>query len=252
MPGRPEFDRLLEELASVTPAHVGDTLASLKSSYGLDRILYVDAEQQPGGAWQGRLLHDAHPPLTRLFHDKGVDVLAPLLASLADVFGPCELDLRPLIAAEPKLRDALAICQLGPSALVFPLVRSRPGVAFLACFCGEQGWQRPVSTLMRDLCLFAGLLHAKLRRHRDVTAEHVSGRAREIRLTPREREVLQWVAAGKSYWEIARILDISERTIRHFMANCRAKLDSVSNKQAVAKAVAGAMIEAPETTARNV
>jgi LuxR family transcriptional regulator, quorum-sensing system regulator SinR len=141
---------------------------------------------------------------------------------------------------------------LSPSALVFPLVRSRSGIAFLACFRSEEGWQRPVSTLLRDLCLFAGLMHANLRRHRDGAVENASGGAGEIRLTPREREVLQWVAAGKSYWEIARILDISERTIRHFMANCRAKLDSVSNKQAVAKAVAGAMIEPPATSARNV
>ena len=56
-------------------------------------------------------------------------------------------------------------------------------------------------------------------------------------ITPREREVLRWSAAGKSYWEIAVILGISERTVRFFMSNARQKLNVVSNTQAVAEAV---------------
>ncbi|KQW29710.1 hypothetical protein ASE36_09445 [Rhizobium sp. Root274] len=56
-------------------------------------------------------------------------------------------------------------------------------------------------------------------------------------LTPRECETLAWIAAGKSYWEAAIILGITERTVRYFMANARNKLDVVNNAQAVAEAV---------------
>ncbi|WP_280113369.1 helix-turn-helix domain-containing protein [Rhizobium sp. PDO1-076] len=57
------------------------------------------------------------------------------------------------------------------------------------------------------------------------------------RLTPREIETLSWVAAGKSYWEIAVILGITERTVRFFMSNARRKLNVVTNPQAVAEAL---------------
>ncbi|PKO59027.1 MAG: hypothetical protein CVU23_14470, partial [Betaproteobacteria bacterium HGW-Betaproteobacteria-17] len=45
-----------------------------------------------------------------------------------------------------------------------------------------------------------------------------------LRLTRRERQALYWAAAGKSYWEIAVILGITERTVRYFMSNARRKL----------------------------
>lgn len=58
----------------------------------------------------------------------------------------------------------------------------------------------------------------------------------DVRLTRRERETLAWIAAGKSYWETAIIMGITERTVRYFMSNARRKLDVVNNAQAVAEA----------------
>lgn len=55
-------------------------------------------------------------------------------------------------------------------------------------------------------------------------------------LSPRERECLRWTAEGKTYSEIAIILDLSEHTIRSYLKVARLKLDSVSLAQAVAKA----------------
>jgi DNA-binding CsgD family transcriptional regulator len=43
-------------------------------------------------------------------------------------------------------------------------------------------------------------------------------------LTPREREILQWCALGKSSWEIAQILDICESTINFHLGNAAHKL----------------------------
>ena len=52
----------------------------------------------------------------------------------------------------------------------------------------------------------------------------------ELRLiTPREREVLCWAAAGKTYWEIAVILGISERTVKRDWELARAWLSHVLN-----------------------
>lgn len=56
-------------------------------------------------------------------------------------------------------------------------------------------------------------------------------------LTRREREILLWIANGKSYWETARILSISEGTVRIHLASIRKKLDAPNTTNAVAKAL---------------
>ncbi|MCL7931309.1 helix-turn-helix transcriptional regulator [Halomonas llamarensis] len=54
-------------------------------------------------------------------------------------------------------------------------------------------------------------------------------------LTPRETECLHWVAMGKTYEEIATILNISERTVKYHTRNIIEKMDAVNIKQAMAK-----------------
>ncbi|PWW03507.1 DNA-binding CsgD family transcriptional regulator [Hoeflea marina] len=55
-------------------------------------------------------------------------------------------------------------------------------------------------------------------------------------LTNRELECLDWTAAGKTSSEIAAILDLSEYTVNHYIAEASRKLDCVSRTQSVAKA----------------
>lgn len=57
-----------------------------------------------------------------------------------------------------------------------------------------------------------------------------------VKLTPRERECLQWVAAGKTDWEIAGILSLSERTVHNHIESAKTKLEASSRVQAVVKA----------------
>ncbi|WP_172597597.1 helix-turn-helix domain-containing protein [Sulfuriflexus mobilis] len=57
-------------------------------------------------------------------------------------------------------------------------------------------------------------------------------------LTDRETQVLEWATKGKTAWEIATILSISERTVKFHLSNIYQKLDVVNRQQAVARAVA--------------
>jgi DNA-binding NarL/FixJ family response regulator len=61
--------------------------------------------------------------------------------------------------------------------------------------------------------------------------------ARRQRLTPREREVLRLVAAGKSNKEIAAALRISERTAKFHVTAIFNKLGAQNRAQAVAVAI---------------
>jgi LuxR family quorum-sensing transcriptional regulator LasR len=57
------------------------------------------------------------------------------------------------------------------------------------------------------------------------------------KMTNRELECLKWGAAGKSSWEIGRILNCSEATVNFHFGNIRFKLDSRTRQQAVVKAI---------------
>jgi DNA-binding CsgD family transcriptional regulator len=56
-------------------------------------------------------------------------------------------------------------------------------------------------------------------------------------LTAREKECLQWAAVGKTSWEIAHILSVSERTVIFHISNATKKLDATNRRQAVARAI---------------
>ena len=56
-------------------------------------------------------------------------------------------------------------------------------------------------------------------------------------LSPREREILQWVAMGKSSWDISLILGIAKSSVDTLAARATAKLDAVTRTQAVVNAI---------------
>jgi LuxR family quorum-sensing transcriptional regulator LasR len=65
-----------------------------------------------------------------------------------------------------------------------------------------------------------------------------SGGEQVPRLTRRELEVLNWVMAGKSSWEISMITRCSEATVNFHLANVRQKFNVNTRQQAVVKAIA--------------
>src|ERR1700722_12618689 len=62
-------------------------------------------------------------------------------------------------------------------------------------------------------------------------------------LTAREREVLRWVAGGKTSWEISVILRISERTVKFHLVEASRKLNALNRTAAVPKALARGLIK---------
>jgi LuxR family quorum sensing-dependent transcriptional regulator len=62
-------------------------------------------------------------------------------------------------------------------------------------------------------------------------------------LTPREREVLRWVARGKSSSNIAELLGISSRTVNEHVTSSVRKLNANNRTHAVALALRERIIE---------
>lgn len=61
-------------------------------------------------------------------------------------------------------------------------------------------------------------------------------------LTPREREVLKWCAAGKTSWCISEILGISEHGVEFHMRNIMKKFDAETRVTAVVKGLQSGQI----------
>ena len=56
---------------------------------------------------------------------------------------------------------------------------------------------------------------------------------KKLGLTPREEEVIHWVAQGKTNGEIGRILEISQRTVSKHLENINRKIGTKSKTEAV-------------------
>jgi LuxR family quorum sensing-dependent transcriptional regulator len=92
----------------------------------------------------------------------------------------------------------------------------------------------------RCLQLASIYFHAKLERLRAKSTTPL----RSTKLTPRERECLSWVAAGKTDWETSQILGIAEQTVHEYVQNALIKLNATTRAQAVAIAIFSKQISA--------
>jgi DNA-binding CsgD family transcriptional regulator len=70
----------------------------------------------------------------------------------------------------------------------------------------------------------------------------ISGAPLGPRLSNREKEVLKWAAVGKTAWETAQIMTVSNSTVNHHLYNACAKLEVVNKTHAVAKAIRAQII----------
>ncbi len=81
--------------------------------------------------------------------------------------------------------------------------------------------------------------------HNKLCALRREGRSRDIGLTRRERECLEWAAAGKSDWEIGQILSISAKTVNFHIENIKRKFGVTTRIQAIVAAMRQGTLTAP-------
>ena len=65
-----------------------------------------------------------------------------------------------------------------------------------------------------------------------------------VPLSRRERECLQWAAAGKTDWEIGQILSLSEKTVNVYIERAKTKFHVPSRAQAIVLAMRAGMLAA--------
>jgi DNA-binding CsgD family transcriptional regulator len=103
--------------------------------------------------------------------------------------------------------------------------------------CDDRLWEKLRQELVNSIHLFAHYYH--LRMKNVLAARPVSA---EFDLSPREREVLQWAAEGKTAWETAQLLGLSESAVNLYSSKAMNKLRAKTKTQAVAIAVKNAIL----------
>ncbi len=115
--------------------------------------------------------------------------------------------------------------------LTIPIV-TLSGAMSLFCPCGlEPDLSDRARAALEIVAIYSdqALKRAVLRSQRDAPAH--------TPLTPREREIMQWVAAGKTDEEIGDILSIGSTTVTSHVENAKHKLDAFRRTYAVVQAL---------------
>jgi len=100
-------------------------------------------------------------------------------------------------------------------------------------------WDLPAVTAVWrwKLSLLNAMAHQFNLVYRSIVSRGNDARSLSTHITRREKEVLNWVAAGKSNWEISEILSVSEHTVDFHLRNIFKKLQVNSRITAVVKAI---------------
>jgi LuxR family quorum-sensing system transcriptional regulator SinR len=234
---RAGYFEMFDWLEQSKPVHPRDFFHRMQSAYGIHHMVYVDVFASSRSAQVHRLHHTLSREQSNALAGIGSEILLPPLKFVLSSVRPVDhATLRQQIPAAETLFAHAAALGISPDGISYPLLAPAARAAALIVSIPLPSEELPLflRSYGRDIQTLATLFHAAM-----IEAERPPSISRDElrRITPREREVLRWAAAGKSYWEIAVILGITERTVRFFMSNARQKLDVVSNTQAIAEAV---------------
>lgn len=151
-------------------------------------------------------------------------------------------DLQPLEQGNPDIRKFMDEARnFGlRQGISFPLHGSYGEFAMLSLACSDQREvfiQKMQAVLpVAQLC-FVYLHEAVIR-----VVGSVETASKERRLTAREKECLLWVADGKTSWEIAQILKVSESTVISSLQSAKKKMNASNRQHTVARAVVKRLI----------
>lgn len=145
-----------------------------------------------------------------------------------------------IVAQLPGIGVVVTVGRARPAGLVEVMDAGARGVIDRQCRPDEL--VAAVSAVLQGRSWVAAALAALLR---EELAAEASGR-RAPPLSPREREVLRWLAAGGTNAAIGRSLGISEHTVRNHVHSIMTKLGVRTRTDVVATAVRRGLVDIPE------
>lgn len=105
--------------------------------------------------------------------------------------------------------------------------------------CSTTEWNKLTAATIGELQSMTVHIHDIV-----MQSDQLSKILRQPNLSSREREILQWIAAGKTQQDVGDILGISHRTVEVHLRSAREKLYALTTPQAVARAIGMRLIYA--------
>lgn len=218
----------------------GEALFALGRAYGFDKMLFRLTGPRHARK-EFSLVQSNYPAGWREHYDAARYVYIDPIVShcLASVL-PLIWDAQVFAAAAHQglyqeacsygIRSGVSLPMHGPNG-EFGIVCFASGLAPDAAFARDVEAMLPDLALVRDYAFASGIRFCPT-----MPAEAAP------KLTPRELEVLGWVMAGKSSWEISKITGCAETTVKFHMGNIRQKFNVNTRQQAVVKAISLGLI----------
>jgi LuxR family quorum-sensing transcriptional regulator LasR len=232
-----ELDELLHQ---DTASGWGEALFALGRGCGFDKLL-VGMSGSRHARLENAFIQTNYPPKWRERYE------AERFAYVDPVVSHCMASTLPLVWQPELFRSPLQrslyeeACSHGVRAgVTFPMHGPNGEFGLLSFAVDQQPdahFVRQVNGMLPQLALIRDYAFASGVRFCPPVASEAAPK-----LTPRELEVLNWVMAGKSSWEISKITGCSEATVNFHMGNIRQKFNVNTRQQAVVRAISLGLI----------
>ena len=232
-----EYSQLMRLIDSTTEQTWSDALVDVSQSLGFESVMYAAVPSRHAGV-EASFVHSNYSEEWRQHY------LSEKFYEVDPTVHHCRTSVLPLVW-EPETFSQRSERQMYEEASGFGI---RSGITFPMHGCnGETGLISFASDILPDHHFNERLMHymADLSLVRDYAFQsslpfiRARGAADPApHLTRRELEVLKWVMAGKSSWEISRITYCAEATVNFHISNIRQKFNVNTRQQALVKAIA--------------
>lgn len=221
-----------------TTADVKEALCRFQDLFSFTRVIGGLARLSPKGNFDGftNVINVSYPEeWIRLYWQNGYFEVDPVFQSALQKPGTQHWKTTYQGASSPKQKEFMA------AAKEFGLADGvTTGSADPACqvatFCSFACSDTvDVARYVPLVEYFGQYVHLALMRSAPTNSQSMDQCVKQ--LTLRELTILNWVKNGKTNWEIAQIMGVTERTIRFHVESIFTKLDVTSRSQAVATAL---------------
>lgn len=225
---------------------------ALRGPYGLSNAAFVAFGELGRVAARDTVLLTYPPDWIEHYFRRRYDRIDPVIQAASRSLTPVDWDaLDWSTPAAGRFREEAKEVGVGPRGLVLPSRGPSGAQAMLVVSAdmGKRDWRPHSYDLMRDMSVIASHVHARIIALQNAApaaqTAQIAGRGAGgmAVLSGRERETLQWAAAGKTIDQTAEILGLSSSAVRTYLDAARRKLNCLTKPQAVAVAMRHGLIE---------
>ena len=239
---KPECASFVEALHYMTEANttadVKDALVQFQNLFPFSRVIGGLTRLTSNGKFDGftNVVNVSYPEeWIKLYWQNGYFEVDPVFQTALDKPGTQHWGATYREATSPKQQEFMAAAKkFGLSdGITTGSADSACGVATFCSFASASSVD--AARYVPLIEYFGYYVHMALLRTAPANAQSMDRCVKK--LTLRELTILNWVKNGKTNWEIAQIMGVTERTIRFHVESIFSKLDVTSRSQAVATAI---------------